>query len=220
MPSVPFSLDGLWDAEGKEIGARAFAHTNLTEINMGLELLWRNNINPERVVMGLGFYGRSFTMADSNCMTSGCAFKKGEAPAGECTNIPGVLSASEIHKIIRNGASVSFDKEAAVKIATWNKDQWVSWDDMETLKLKLDYANKRCLGGTMVWAVDLDDGTLIEALGKVMDKDKRWVGDGKLVVTPCFGSNWPMEMNKTWLGKAIGRSKNRPSKAPVNPDDD
>jgi chitinase len=31
----------------------------LTEINEGLELLWRNNINPERVNMGFGFYGRS-----------------------------------------------------------------------------------------------------------------------------------------------------------------
>ncbi len=26
---------------------------------MGLDLLWRNNINPERVNLGLGFYGRS-----------------------------------------------------------------------------------------------------------------------------------------------------------------
>lgn len=41
------------------IGSFAYAHTNLTEINEGLELLWRNNINPERVNMGLGFYGRS-----------------------------------------------------------------------------------------------------------------------------------------------------------------
>ncbi|KAE8396531.1 glycoside hydrolase [Aspergillus alliaceus] len=167
---MTYDIHGLWDAEGKEIGAHAYAHTNLTEINMGLELLWRSNINPNRVVMGLGFYGRSFTMEDPKCMTPGCPFKKGEAPAGECTNVPGVLSATEIHKIVRNGASVSFDKEAAVKIATWNTNQWVSWDDVETLRVKIDYANKRCLGGTMVWAIDLDDGTLIKALGTAMDK--------------------------------------------------
>lgn len=31
----------------------------MTEINLALELLWRNSINPGRVVLGLGFYGRS-----------------------------------------------------------------------------------------------------------------------------------------------------------------
>lgn len=51
--------DGVWDSTVKSIGPYAFAHTNLTEIQLGLELLWRNNINPARVVMGLGFYGRS-----------------------------------------------------------------------------------------------------------------------------------------------------------------
>lgn len=52
-------IDGVWDSTVKSIGPYAYAHTNLTEIQLGLELLWRNNINPARVVMGLGFYGRS-----------------------------------------------------------------------------------------------------------------------------------------------------------------
>jgi chitinase len=51
--------DGVWDAGIDSLGPYAYAHTNLTEIQMGLELLWRNNINPGRVVLGLGFYGRS-----------------------------------------------------------------------------------------------------------------------------------------------------------------
>lgn len=168
---------------------------------MGLELLWRNNINPARVVMGLGFYGRSFTMADPNCMEPGCLFKEGEAPSGECTNVPGVISATEIHGIIKKGATVTFYKDAAVKVATWNTNQWVSWDDVETLKLKIDFANKRCLGGTMVWAVDLDDGTLVEALGNASGKKKQWTSDGKFKPMPCFGKNWPKGSNKTWIGK-------------------
>lgn len=57
-PSFP---DGTWDSTVRSIGSFAYAHTNLTEINMGLELLWRNNVNPERVNLGLGFYGRSMS---------------------------------------------------------------------------------------------------------------------------------------------------------------
>lgn len=136
----------MWDSTVKSIGAFAYAHTNLTEIQIGLELLWRNNINPERVNLGLGFYGRSFTMSDPSCMTAGCPFSDG-AEGGECTGTPGVLSAAEIVKIIANGATVTFDEVAAVKIVTWDTDQWVSWDDAQTLKLKQDFANLRCLGG-------------------------------------------------------------------------
>lgn len=47
-------------------------------------------------------------------------------------------------------------KKDAVKYLTWNSDQWVSYDDEETLKMKREYANSLCLGGTMVWALDLD----------------------------------------------------------------
>ncbi|KAI1811897.1 hypothetical protein GGS20DRAFT_588043 [Poronia punctata] len=40
---------------------------------------------------------------------------------------------------------------------TWDNDQWVSYDDAETFKIKLDYANNLCLGGSMAWAASTDD---------------------------------------------------------------
>ena len=110
-------------------------------------------------------------MKDPGCMHSGCEFSDG-AKGGECTGTPGVLSAAEINKIIKAGATITFDPVAAVKIVTWDTDQWVSWDDAETLKIKVDYANQRCLGGTMVWAIDLDDGTLLDALGGNLGREK------------------------------------------------
>ncbi|KAG2419068.1 hypothetical protein HFD88_002172 [Aspergillus terreus] len=182
---MTYDIHGVCDKTVDDFKSKAYAHTNLTEINSGLELLWRNNINPERVVMGLGFYGRSFTMENPDCMTPGCRFKDG-GRQGECTGQSGVLSAAEIHKILNTtkDVSIQFDKDAAVKIATWDKDQWVSWDDKETLKLKVDYANRRCLGGVMVWAVDLDDGTLIDALGQAMGKNKTLVGSMQLPSVP------------------------------------
>jgi hypothetical protein len=68
--------------------------------------------------------------------------------------------------IIANGATVTTDKAAAVKIVTYNSDQWVSYDDQDTLKLKMDYANGKYLGGVMVWAASTDDsqGTAIQAM--------------------------------------------------------
>ena len=143
---MTYDIHGVWDASIDSLGPIAQAHTNLTEIKMGLELLWRNNINPARVVLGLGFYGRSFTMKDPGCMAAGCEFSEG-ANGGACTGTPGVLSAAEINEVIANGASVIHDDAAAVKIVTWDSNQWVSFDDTQTLRSKIDFAHEHCLGG-------------------------------------------------------------------------
>ena len=56
---MSYDLHGTWDSTVKSIGSTVHAHTNLTEINDALDLLWRNDIDPGQVVLGLGFYGRS-----------------------------------------------------------------------------------------------------------------------------------------------------------------
>jgi chitinase len=38
----------------------------------------------------------------------------------------------------------------------YNDDQWVSYDDAESFKLKVDYLDK-IVGGSFVWSVDQDD---------------------------------------------------------------
>ncbi|KAK0613259.1 chitinase [Immersiella caudata] len=193
---MTYDIHGTWDSTVKSIGSYAYAHTNLSEIDMGLELLWRNNVNPGRVNLGLGFYGRSFTMESPSCMNPGCPFKNATgAGAGRCTGTPGVLSAGEINEIIKKGGKQRFDEKDAVQIVTWDRDQWVSWDDAKTLKIKQDFANQRCLGGTMVWAIDLDDGTLINALGSNLGRKKFDVFNSSIPV--CMMGNWdPQEKGK------------------------
>ncbi|KFY47845.1 hypothetical protein V495_01790 [Pseudogymnoascus sp. VKM F-4514 (FW-929)] len=183
---MTYDIHGIWDSDVASLGPYARAHTNLTEIEESLKLLWRNNINPSRVNLGIGFYGRSFTMKDPNCMEAGCEFTEG-GKGGECTGAPGILSAAEITKIIAGGATVTLDTVAAVEIVTWDTDQWVSWDDTRTLKMKVEYANSRCLGGIMVWAIDLDDGTLIKSLSNTGRPEQFFVQNPPLVM-PCFGT--------------------------------
>lgn len=77
------SLHGVWDAQNP-IGSQVLAHTNLTEIKLALDLLWRNNVKPDKVNLGLGFYGRSFQLADPSCSAPGCRFLGGAAPGPVC----------------------------------------------------------------------------------------------------------------------------------------
>lgn len=144
-----------------------------------MDLLWRNDIDPAKVVMGLGFYRRSrlivalyekslsltdrlrttpgFTLNDISCVTSGCPFSTIGNPV-PC-NSTGTHSFTEIEDILDDesrGAVKTYDAEAAVQIVVFDGDQWVSYDDWESFEAKMDYTNSHCLGGTMAWAVSLD----------------------------------------------------------------
>jgi chitinase len=100
-------------------------------------------VNPAKVVLGLGWYGRSFTLASPSCNKPWCHFESG-GHAGECTGESGILSNAEISRIRkRTRVPASFDRTAAVKWIHWDSNQWVSFDDGETMKMKVDYANKR-----------------------------------------------------------------------------
>lgn len=72
---MSYDMHGVWDIPNKWTGPYLNAHTNLTEIKDGLDLLWRNKIPPEKVTMGLAFYGRGFTANSPSCMTPGCSCK-------------------------------------------------------------------------------------------------------------------------------------------------
>jgi len=153
---MSYDIHGVWDSSNENVGPYARPHSNLTEIDSGLQLLWRAGVKPENVVLGLGFYGRSFTLSDPSCNKPGCPFSAGGEP-GKCSKASGVLTNAEIKRIIdENNLEPMYDKTAAVKWITWNSNQWVSYDDETTLQQKKTYADDNCLGGTMIWAIDQD----------------------------------------------------------------
>ncbi|KAI3553385.1 hypothetical protein CABS01_11967 [Colletotrichum abscissum] len=74
---ISYDLHGTWDKNNTWVGACLNARSNLTEVDLALDLLWRNNINPSQVVMGLGFYGRIFTTTSPSCLEPGCTYESG-----------------------------------------------------------------------------------------------------------------------------------------------
>ncbi|PVH76631.1 glycoside hydrolase family 18 protein [Cadophora sp. DSE1049] len=153
---MSYDLHGTWDSTNVYSGPYVRPHTNLTEIDEALNLLWRVGISPSKVVLGMGWYGRSFTLSNSACNKPWCLFSGG-GKAGACSGESGILSNAEIlREISSRKLTPQIDTTAAVAWVSWN-DQWVSYDNEATVRMKLQYANSRCLGGTMIWAIDLDD---------------------------------------------------------------
>ncbi|KAJ5956606.1 hypothetical protein N7501_010885 [Penicillium viridicatum] len=157
MNFMTYDLHGTWDQDNA-IGSIIQGHTNLTEIKAAAELLWRVDTDPSQVVMGFGFYGRTFALTDSSCTTPGCQFSGG-GDAGSCTDQSGYLAYYEIADILQKDSTITpiHDEEAAVLYFTWNKDQWISYDNGTTFKQKLDWATHVGLGGSLIWASDQDD---------------------------------------------------------------
>ncbi|KAK9413532.1 hypothetical protein SUNI508_11854 [Seiridium unicorne] len=153
---MSYDLHGTWDGNSPWTESVLAAHTNLTEIETAMDLLWRNNVDPSKVVLGMGFYGRSFTMDDVTCSTPGCAWS-GAGSAGSCTATEGILSYKEIQELLGDSESVlTYDEDAAVSYLVYETDQWISFDTNKTFQQKVDWANDHCLGGVMIWALDQD----------------------------------------------------------------
>ena len=160
-------MHGLWDKENEWTGPWLNAHINLTEIREALDLLWRNDINPDQIVLGIGFYGRTFTASSSSCLTPGCQFETA-GKQGPCSKEAGILTNAEIMDIIkRKGLKPKIYKDETVKVASWD-DQWVAYDDAQTIQMKAEFSRGQCLGGLMAWAIthDMKDGRFSRALGE------------------------------------------------------
>lgn len=89
----------MWDSTTKFTGPLVRPHTNWTEIETELDLLWRNEVDLIQVTLGIGWYGRSFTLSDPSCNSPGCMFSAGGNP-GQCTGSTGTLSNAEVDRII------------------------------------------------------------------------------------------------------------------------
>lgn len=146
---MTYDFHGAWDTPNSLLGNHLNSDTNLTEIKDAFDLLWRNNVDPDHVNMGLAFYARTFIASSTGCMSPGCLLDAG-GPAEPCADAVGVMSNPEImRKLGGKIGSGDLDKTAAIKTLEFGST-WLTYDDVDTRKLKLDFASSQCLGGAMV----------------------------------------------------------------------
>ncbi|MAD84853.1 MAG: hypothetical protein CL912_17990 [Deltaproteobacteria bacterium] len=80
---MAYDLHGVWDADSQYVGPYIAPHTNITEIDAALDLMWRAGVDSTKVVLGQGWYGRSFTLVDPSCnLPNGICQFSGGADAG------------------------------------------------------------------------------------------------------------------------------------------
>lgn len=91
---MSYDIHGSRDIDNEHTGLWVNSHTNLTEIQMAINLLRRNKIGPDRVVMGMSFYNRSFALVlirdAPNRVVSWCleVMRVGARPRWACCSNP------------------------------------------------------------------------------------------------------------------------------------
>ncbi|XP_023966076.2 chitinase-3-like protein 2 [Chrysemys picta bellii] len=115
---------------------------------------WRSKGAPaEKLIMGIPTYGRSFTLSSSR--TGIGAPISGLGSPGPFTQEAGLLAYYEICTFTP-GATTERIVEQEVPYS-YKGNQWVEYDDKQSIITKVQYLKNNKLGGAMIWAVDLDD---------------------------------------------------------------
>jgi chitinase len=115
---------------------------------------------PSKLVLGLGMYGRTFRLKQKkNPDIKPYASSKGAGLPGNYTGSTGFLAYYEIcHLIKKQKWTYGYDKEQQVPFA-YKDDQWVGYDNQESIEKKCYFIAKQRLAGAMIWSLDFDDFT-------------------------------------------------------------
>lgn len=150
-------LHGYWDADVKTLGALVRGQADIRDIGNDTVPLWFDELNPAKINFGLALYGRGYTVTSKTCNSLLCP-ASGPSKPGVCTNGDGVMSLVEIQQLItQKGLTPKYLPDAMMKQITWD-DQWIGYDDADTIKQKKAWADNQCFGGTMAWSIDFNSG--------------------------------------------------------------
>ncbi|CAL4143886.1 unnamed protein product, partial [Meganyctiphanes norvegica] len=107
-----------------------------------------------KLVLGLATYGRTFTLADVTS-TGLDAPTTGRGKAGRYTQQQGILGYYEICSTIGDW-DMFFDENVAAPWAV-KGNQWIGFDDAESITTKSKWGKSLGLGGAMIWSLETDD---------------------------------------------------------------
>uniref|UniRef100_A0A182S9A2 chitinase n=1 Tax=Anopheles maculatus TaxID=74869 RepID=A0A182S9A2_9DIPT len=157
---MTYDFHGQWDKQTGHV-APLYYHPedeiDFFNANYSINYWIEKGAPSRKIVMGMPLYGQSFQLADTK--KNGLNAKApGPGQAGEFTRAAGFLAYYEICDRIQNkGWTVVQDELGRMGPYAYKGNQWVSFDDKESLLKKVQFIRAMDLGGGMIWALDLDD---------------------------------------------------------------
>ncbi|KAK5646284.1 hypothetical protein RI129_004748 [Pyrocoelia pectoralis] len=134
---MTYDLHGSWSGVTE---ANAPLHSTAgVSVSQCIDAWIANGADPSKIVMGIPVYGRTFTLANPAVNGMG-------APAPQ----PGNL------ELQTNPWTIVWDDAQKVPYA-FRQNQWISCDNQQSVKSKMEFLRQRGLGGAMLWSIETDD---------------------------------------------------------------
>ncbi|KAF8787216.1 Chitotriosidase-1 like protein [Argiope bruennichi] len=125
----------------------------ILNVNYAIKYWIAKGAPKNKIILGMGTYGRSFTLANPSDNKLG-APTTGPGRAGPLTKEPGMLGYNEICR--DKGFTEVFVEKVEAPYA-YNGNQWVGYDNVKSIGIKVDYLIREGLGGGMIWSLETDD---------------------------------------------------------------
>lgn len=135
----------------EETGEQALLNVNST-VQLWLSL----GAPPEKLILGVGTYGITFTLENANNHGYGASVTGPGAP-GPYTAEAGIISYHEILARLSTGTWTVVKNQFNQVPYAHSANQWIGYDDEESIRTKMRFAKSLGLGGGMVWTIENDD---------------------------------------------------------------
>ena len=127
----------------------------------------------DKLVVGVPFYGYGYSgvPAQNNGRFQSVQRNGFEdaATAGAKPQYVGSVRFHELKNTTKEGFTRYWDNEARVPwLYNPQTQTWITYDDVQSMREKAEYARRERLGGIMIWELSGDDGTLLPAIVKAL----------------------------------------------------
>nr|CAH7750120.1 unnamed protein product [Callosobruchus chinensis] len=174
---MAYDYHGSWDGAVGHVAPLFASSVDKTEtakllnVDASVKAWIQRGAHPQKLNLGIPFYGRTFTLKDPKDVELGAAIT-GPGTAGPYSAEAGTLAYNEIVELVQKEEwTVVFDDEQMVPHG-YRGDQWIGHDDPRSIivlnclvKLEfrltelsnVEYAKSLNIGGFMAWALESDD---------------------------------------------------------------